>query len=193
MEEARLLTLVLVGIILALALIFLLPFSRRNLGRLAQRFAERWRLLEQWQELREAVKEVMTPRITAATMGITILALFINVVILDLSLRGIGLVIPYASLFLAYVLPTMLGRLTALPGGIGITEAGMVGYLAATAHVSPEAAAASITIFRITTILFQAILGAVVYFFAWQGEKEITLSVRHLKWGSNESYPAPQS
>lgn len=87
MEEARLPTLVLVGIILALALIFLLPFSRRNLGRLAQRFAERWRLLEQWQELREAVKEVMTPRITAATMGITILALFINVVILDLSLR----------------------------------------------------------------------------------------------------------
>jgi uncharacterized protein (TIRG00374 family) len=175
-EEARLPTIILVGILFALGSVFLLPFSRRFLSRITHTFAERWKLVEQWKQFRESVKDVLTPRIMVITMGITILALVMNIIILDLSLRGIGLVIPYASLFLAYVLPTMLGRLSALPGGVGITEAGMVGYLATTAQVAPEAVAASVAIFRITTILFQAILGAGVYFFAWQGEKEMDLS-----------------
>lgn len=182
-EEARLPTLILIGILLVLGLIFLLPFSRRFLSRSVLRLAEKWKLLEQWKQFRESVRDVLTARIVAITMGITILALVVNIIILDLSLRGIGLVIPYASLFLAYVLPTMLGRLSALPGGVGITEAGMVGYLAATAQAAPEAIAAAVAIFRITTILFQAILGALVYFFAWQGEKEMSLSSTSTEMG----------
>jgi uncharacterized protein (TIRG00374 family) len=175
-EEARLPTLILIGVLLTPGLIFLLPFTRQFLHRFIHRVVERWKLIEQWKQFRESVGEILTPKIMLLTMGITILTLLVNIVILDLSLRGIGLVVPYATLFLAYVLPTMLGRISALPGGVGITEAGMVGYLVATANASPEAVAASVAIFRITTILFQAVLGAVVYFFAWQGEKEIDLT-----------------
>jgi uncharacterized protein (TIRG00374 family) len=182
-EEARLPTLILIGIIVVLGLIFLLPFSRRFLSRVAHRAADKWKLREQWNQFTESVRDVLTTRTMVITMGITILTLVVNIIILDLSLRGIGLVIPYASLFLAYVLPTMLGRLSAIPGGVGITEAGMVGYLAATAHAAPEAIAASVAIFRITTILFQAILGAGVYFFAWQGEKEMNISASSSKMG----------
>jgi uncharacterized protein (TIRG00374 family) len=175
-EEARAPTLIILGILLSLGLILMLPISRRFLSQTILRFAERWKFLEHWQQFRDSVRDVLTPRIVVNTLSITILTQVINIIILDLSLRGIGLIIPYASLFLAYILPTMLGRLSALPGGVGITEAGMVGYLAATTQAAPEAVAASVAIFRITTILFQAILGAGVYFFAWQGEKEIDLS-----------------
>jgi uncharacterized protein (TIRG00374 family) len=175
-EEARQPTVILVGILVVLGLILWIPTSRRYLSLAAKRAAERLNLVEQWRQFIESVKDVLTPGIMAATMGITILTLALNIIILDLSLRGVGIGIPYASLFLAYVLPTMLGRLTALPGGVGITEAGMVGYLAATTHASPETIAAAVAIFRIVTILFQALVGALVYFFAWQGEKEMDFS-----------------
>jgi uncharacterized protein (TIRG00374 family) len=175
-EEARQPTMILLGILVVLGLILWVPTSRRYLSRAAKRVAERLNLVEQWRQFIDSVKDVLTPGIMAATMGITILTLGLNIIILDLSLRGVDIGIPYPSLFLAYVLPTMLGRLTALSGGVGVTEAGMVGYLAATTHAPPETIAAAVAIFRIVTILFQALVGALVYFFAWRGEKEIDLS-----------------
>jgi uncharacterized protein (TIRG00374 family) len=89
-------------------------------------------------------------------------------------MRGAGITIPYPSLFLAYILPTMLGRLSALPGGVGVTEAGMVGFLASSFQLDPDTTTAAVSIFRIATIVYEALLGAVVYFFAWRGEDEVS-------------------
>jgi hypothetical protein len=38
--------------------------------------------------------------------------------------------------------------------------------------VDPDTGLAATAIFRIATVFFQALLGALVYFFAWRGEKE---------------------
>jgi uncharacterized protein (TIRG00374 family) len=88
---------------------------------------------------------------------------------LDLSLRGFGLTASYPTLFLAYILPAMLGRLSALPAGVGLTEAGMVGFLASTAGIDADIAAVAAAVFRVGTVFFQALLGALVYFFGLEG------------------------
>src|SRR5215208_3412944 len=87
----------------------------------------------------------------------------------DLAARGAGARVPYATLLLAFTLPTMLGRISAMPGGVGVTEAGMVGILDAAPGVTVSQAAAAAVIFRVGTVLFAALLGAVVYFFGWRG------------------------
>ncbi|MEZ4617558.1 MAG: hypothetical protein R2867_18875 [Caldilineaceae bacterium] len=66
----------------------------------------------------------------------------------------------------------MLGRLAPVPGGIGVTEASMVGVLVSVAAMSSHTATAVVIIYRIATILFQALFGALVYFFVWRGSAE---------------------
>jgi uncharacterized membrane protein YbhN (UPF0104 family) len=75
--------------------------------------------------------------------------------------------LPAPTLFLAYILPAMLGRLSALPAGVGLTEAGMVGFLASASGVAAETATAAAAVFRIGTVFFQALLGGLVYFLFW--------------------------
>ena len=172
-EAARTPALILVGVLAVLVLVFLVPASRRGLARVAGWLAERFGVRAHWQNFLTAVGELATWRVMGLTLFVTVLAFALKVVTLDLCLRGVGAALPYPTLFLAYILPTMLGRLSALPaGGIGVTEAGMVGFLASTSGLDPDTATAAVAVFRIATVLFAALLGALVYSFAWRGENE---------------------
>ena len=172
-EAARTPALILVGVLAVLVLVFLVPASRRGLARVAGWLAERFGVRAHWQNFLTAVGELATWRVMGLTLLVTVLAFALKVVTLDLCLRGVGAALPYPTLFLAYILPTMLGRLSALPaGGIGVTEAGMVGFLASTSGLDPDTATAAVAVFRIATVLFAALLGALVYSFAWRGENE---------------------
>ncbi len=44
--------------------------------------------------------------------------------------------------------------------------------LISTSNLEVNTAAAAVAIFRVATILFQAVLGLPVYFFLWQGQDE---------------------
>ncbi len=172
-EAARTPALILVGILAVLVLVLLVPATRGGLANVASWLAERFKVREDWQNFLKAVGDLATWRVMGVTLLITVLAFALRVVTLDLCLRGVGAALPYPTLFLAYILPTMLGRLSALPaGGIGVTEAGMVGFLASTSGLDPDAATAAVAIFRIATVLFEALLGGLVYMFAWRGEAE---------------------
>jgi uncharacterized protein (TIRG00374 family) len=171
-EAARVPVMILLGILVGLGIVFSIPAARRLFSRAAEWLARRFNFFEHWRDFLGAVKELLTWRIMLITMGITLFGIGMQIVMLDLSLRGLGLVVPYPTLFLAYILPAMLGRLSALPAGVGLTEAGMVGFLASTAGVDPDKAAAAAAIFRVGTVFFQALLGGLVYFFGWQGEEE---------------------
>ncbi|MCB0110942.1 MAG: flippase-like domain-containing protein [Caldilineaceae bacterium] len=128
---------------------------------------------EQWQQFRTDLPKSFTWSVLGPTLGLTAISLGLTVLILDLNVRAFNQSVPYHALLLAFVLPTMLGRLVPiLPGGIGVTEASMVGVLVSVAALSTHAATAIVIIFRIATIFFQAMLGAVVYFFLWRGQKE---------------------
>ncbi|CAN5877089.1 hypothetical protein BH24DEI2_BH24DEI2_01560 [soil metagenome] len=172
-EAARTPALILVGVLAVLALVFIVPASRRGLARGAGWLAERFKVRAGWQNFLVAVNELATWRVMGSTLAVTVFAFALKVITLDLCLRGVGAALPYPTLFLAYILPTMLGRLSALPaGGIGVTEAGMVGFLASTSNLDPDTATAAVALFRIATVLFEALLGALVYSFAWRGEAE---------------------
>jgi uncharacterized protein (TIRG00374 family) len=171
-EAARVPVLILLGILVGLGLVFMIPAARSLFSRATEWVAKRFKVHDHWRDFLGAVKELVTWRIMLITMGITLVGIGMQIVMLDLSLRGLGLEVPYPALFLAYILPVMLGRLSALPAGVGLTEAGMVGFLASTSSVDPDTAAAAAAIFRVGTVFFQALLGGFVYLFAWQGEAE---------------------
>jgi uncharacterized protein (TIRG00374 family) len=171
-ENIRVPVLILLVVLIVLGVIFAFPAPRRWLNHVAMAIAKRFRFAEQWENFLQHGREVINIRTILVAFAITVLGLVVQVVILDFSLRGFGFNVPYATLFFAYIVPTMLGRLSALPAGVGVTEASMVGFLSSSAGVDPDTGLAAAAIFRIATVFFQALLGALVYFFAWRGEKE---------------------
>ena len=161
------------GVALALALLILLAPVRRALGRGAHWLAARFGFEEGWDDFVRAVREELGPRVILAALVLSVLAFAADVWLLDLSLRGVGHTLPLQTLFLAYLLPTMLGRMSALPaGGIGVAEAGMIGYLVAFSSIEADTAAAAAAVFRIAAVFLQAVYGALVYLLFWRGEAE---------------------
>lgn len=171
-ENIRVPMLIVLGILITLGIIFLFPAPRRWLGNITAAIARRFNFAEQWNNFLQHGREVINLQTILVALAITIVGLVVQVIILDFSLRGFGFDVPYATLFFAYIVPTMLGRLSALPAGVGVTEASMVGFLSSSAGVDPDTGLAATAIFRIATVFFQALLGALVYFFAWRGENE---------------------
>ena len=171
-ESVRVPMLIVLGILVLLTVIFLFPAPRRWLGSAAAAIARRFKVADQWENFLQHGREVINARTILVALAITVAGLLVQVIILDFSLRGFGFSVPYATLFFAYIVPTMLGRLSALPAGVGVTEASMVGFLSSSEGVDPDTGLAATAIFRIATVFFQALLGALVYFFAWRGENE---------------------
>ena len=106
------------------------------------------------------------------SMANAALSLALLVGALHFAVKCVGAHVTPATEMLACALPSLLGRISAMPGGIGVTEAGMVGVLDAAPGMPRSEAAAAVLIFRIGTIVFNALLGALCYFFAWDGDKE---------------------
>jgi uncharacterized protein (TIRG00374 family) len=172
-EGARRPMLVILGVLAALALALGLPQTRAWLARAAAWLAARFKVEAEWRSFLATLPALLAPRQLAITLAITVVCFALKIVALDVSLRGIGVYVGYPVLFLAYVLPTMLGRISVLPAGVGVTEAGMVGFLASAAGLDPNLAAAGTAVFRMATVFWEALLGALVYLFAWKGEKEL--------------------
>jgi uncharacterized protein (TIRG00374 family) len=171
-ENIRVPVMIVLGVLIILGVIFAFPGPRRWLGNVAAAIARRFHFADQWKNFLQHGREVINTRTILVAFALTVVGLLVQVIILDFSLRGFGFNVSYATLFFAYIVPTMLGRLSALPAGVGVTEASMVGFLSSSAGVDPDTGLAAAAIFRIATVFFQALLGALVYFFAWRGEKE---------------------
>lgn len=167
-DAARKPALILLSILIVVSVLLGLEATRTWLLGLMERLMGRFRLLEHWREFLTSARQVGTIPVLAGSLGNAMLAFGLMVLALDFALRGVGAAVPYATLLLAFTLPTMLGRISAMPGGIGVTEAGMVGILDAAPRVTPDQAAAAVLVFRVGTVLFAAVLGGVVYFFGWR-------------------------
>lgn len=171
--QARLPGLIILITLGFVALLLLLKPTRTRIAKLGVNLAEHFNIAEQWRNFLDSLPKVLHGRILAVGMITTTLAFAFFVVVLRLSLQGLGITVPYPALLLAYILPTMLGRLVPIPAGLGVTEATMVGFLATSAGIATEAAVAGVAIFRIAAIFVPIIFGAVVYFFFWRGEGEV--------------------
>lgn len=170
---ARTPVLIIFGVLAVIGLLLFIPTTRQWFAAVAERIAKRFDFEEQWQRFLDAIPAVFTKKIILACFGITVLAFAMQIIMLGLTLRGLELDVPIPTIFLAFIVPTMLGRLVPVPGGIGVTEASMVGFLNATAQINTDIAVAAVAIFRIVAIVLPAALGAVVYFLFWHGEDEV--------------------
>ncbi|HEX7003992.1 MAG TPA: lysylphosphatidylglycerol synthase transmembrane domain-containing protein [Trueperaceae bacterium] len=174
---ARVAALITLGAVALVALLLAVPQVRTRLGRPFIWLAKRVGLEEGVEKFGEAVRTDLSKRVVAGALALSVAAFATDVLLLEFSLRGLDLQVPLPEVFLAYLLPTMLGRLSALPaGGIGLAEAGIVGYLAGVSGVDPSVAVVAAAVFRVSTVFLQALYGAFVYWFAWKGDRESVLA-----------------
>ena len=172
---ARAAAIIVLGLVAAITLLLLLEPVRQLLARGARWLVTRFGFEAGWEHFAQAVREELSPSIIGVAFLLSLAAFVGDLFLLDVSLRGVGYTLPYTQLFVAYLLPTMLGRLSALPaGGIGVAEAGMVGYLVLFSSITPDVAAAAVAVFRVAAVFLQAVFGALVYFFFWRGERELS-------------------
>ncbi|MCA9839711.1 MAG: flippase-like domain-containing protein [Trueperaceae bacterium] len=171
-EPARLPALIILGVLAVLAGLLLIPPLRHGLRHLADALAARFNAKDKLDNFFDNVTKLLSPKTLSWTLGLTLFSLIVEFITLDLVIRGLGAAVPYSSLALAYILPTMLGRLSGLPAGVGVTEAGMLGFLSSYGGLGNDVATAATLIFRLTTAFFRALLGALIYAFGWRGDKE---------------------
>ena len=171
---ARLPVLIILGVLVVVAALLLIPKTRNGIIGIGERIAERFDFEEQWHRFLNAIPQVFTKKLVFWSFILTVIAFALQIAILGLALRGLDLEVSIPTLFLAYIVPTMLGRMVPVPGGIGVTEVGMVGFLTSNAQLNTNTTVAAVAIFRIVVIVVPAVLGAIVYYLFWKGEDEVT-------------------
>lgn len=169
---ARVPVLIILGVLIVVGTLFAIEAVRDWAGDKAESLAKRFDKEAEWERFLDAFPKVFKWKIMLAAFVITVVAFGTNIVTLDLAMRGLELEVAYPTLFLAFIIPTMLGRMVPVPGGFGVTEASMVGFLSSASEVNTNQTVAAVAMFRIATIVFPAFLGMIVYFFFWKGEEE---------------------
>lgn len=191
--EARLPVTIILAVLGVIALLLVIPTTREWLANLAESIARRFNYEEQWDLFLTAVPKVFTQRIVLICLALTVVALAIYITTLYVTLLGFDLTVSYPTLFVAVILPTMLGRIVPIPGGVGVTEASMVGFLSSLAQLDTDTTVGAVAIFRIVTIVFPAAIGALVYFLFWRGEGELDEGRSQLVATSTEATHAGSS
>ena len=153
--------LIIVGILLAI------PLTRLWLSVAWESLLLKIGALVSWRDGLSALRELMNARVLTEGLLLTLSAALTMAGALNLAVSGLGADVTFASALLAYTLSSMLGRLTPLPGGVGVTEAALVGILHKVGGLSLEQAAAATAIFRVGTTLFSAVIGTAVYALWW--------------------------
>ncbi len=99
---------------------------------------------------------------------------FLNSVSLYLVLLGLGIKATLLPALLVFVVSTVVGILSLVPGTIGTTDVAMLALLISTFGISTAAAAAATILTRITTIWFGVLLGTAFLFYTfrfWEGRR----------------------
>lgn len=167
-EPARKPVMILLGVLAIVALILGIEASRTWLVKIIEKLLGRFKMADKWQGFVKNMGDTMSWRVMGEGVLNTLVSFFFLVLALHLCMKGVGHDVQPLTLLLAFAIPTMLGRISALPGGVGVTEVGMVGVLDRAPGVPLDHAAAAVLVFRLGTVLVTALAGAVIYFFAWR-------------------------
>jgi uncharacterized membrane protein YbhN (UPF0104 family) len=113
--------------------------------------------------IREELEELRDAKLIATSLIISVASWGIEAFEVLLAASYFGATIGVAQAFFAFSGSLILGNITLLPGGLGATEASMVGLLTFFA-VSASAAASITMLVRFTTLWVGFLLGAVFWF-----------------------------
>ncbi len=152
----------------ALAAFFLLASAWRPFGELLLRIAARLPLVSRLApRLREAYESLFVLTRPAPLLFATALATVswgLECVALWLLLGALpGGGLPWYAAFFAYSASTIAGALAMMPGGLGVTEAGMTGLIQALSGgaIGASAASAATILTRLATLWWAVVVGAV--------------------------------
>lgn len=159
------------------ALLLAIPACRRGGSRLLQALLQRLGLGSHWVAFSAGVHAVNRAPVLLPALLWSCAVFIAGVLMLVLTLQALSVTASLPSVLLTYALSSIAGRLTLLPGGLGATEGGMVALLHSAGGVDLNTAAAVAAVHRIADSLFQALLGAVIYFFFWNPARERRASI----------------
>ncbi len=152
--------------ILAFALILILAISviaNRSLSMKIIGFAERMPLISRWIKLIHTAYEsshtLLSGRVLAVSTLLGLVAWFSECVGFLLVLDGVNVHFKLLSASFIYAFSTVMGAVSFLPGGLGVTETSLAGLLIF-AKVPKDAAIAATFIVRGATLWFAVIIGA---------------------------------
>jgi uncharacterized protein (TIRG00374 family) len=170
--KARLVAALMLGLIAVLAVLLALPATRHGLTRLLRRLACYLHWEGQVDRFVESIALVANQRTLWLASLLTVAALGAAVLEFSLVLQSLDVRAPFWTALLAYALPTMLARVIPTPGGLGVTEGGMIGVMSTVANINRNTAAAGSALFRVSDSGFQALVGALIYLVFWRGSAE---------------------
>lgn len=123
-------------------------------------------------EFLEGCTGFLEPKPLLQGLGLSVGAFLVQLVALYGSLAALGLQVPFHIAVLAFVVSETVGRVSPTPGGVGVTEAGMVAMMAAMGGLNPSQGAAATLLFRLSVLFGPAAYGTLIYLFAWRGPRE---------------------
>lgn len=112
-------------------------------------------------DLYEASYSLLVPRRLFIILAVSVLGWSFEAVGFFVTLKALGIAANLEAAFFIYSFATIIGAVSFLPGGLGLTEGSMAGLLLALNIGRGQAAAATIII-RACTLWFGVILGSVV-------------------------------
>lgn len=165
------------------AVVLLLVGSRRALDAVHRRAQARGsRLLQRVAGTLQAAAVCQRPRVMLPMTALSVLAWGLEATALHLLLGWLGMPQDWTFSFFVYAVGMLAGALSFLPGGLGGTEAAMVGLLLLAGHPQAQAVAAVVVI-RITTLWFAVAIGLLALPVAPRGPRAAALPLGALGSG----------
>jgi uncharacterized protein (TIRG00374 family) len=167
-EAARKPVLIFLGFLLLIGIVLGIEASRTWLLNAIEKMLKRFKQDGRWRTFVEGMTQTIDARMVTTGVLNSLMSFALLVGGLWLCMWAVGHKMHPLILLLAYTVPTMVGRISAIPGGVGLTEVGMVGVLDRMPGIKLDEAVAAVLVFRVSTILFTAIVGGIVYYTGWR-------------------------
>jgi len=152
--------------VLAAALVVTVAGLMFAVSRQASRLT-RMPMLSRWSKLLQdsqvGFKELAAPRVMAVSVAIGVVAWFAEGLALWVILKGIGSDIDLVKALPIYAAATLVGAVTALPGGLVGTEGSMLAFLQQSG-VTRAGASAGTVLIRLVTLWFAVLVGLLALF-----------------------------
>lgn len=148
-----------------LVLVALLAFAPTRLWIRArlEGFANRFDHKDKVSGFCDRLPELLDARVFVQALLWSILANAVSLSVLCVVVYYLGFPVDPWPLAAAFVIPNLLGRLSPLPAGAGVVEAGMVGFMAAQTPMSYDQAAVATVLYRIADVVVPALYGALCH------------------------------
>jgi len=109
----------------------------------------------------DTIHVLLKPKLYAKSLGFSVTAWLLESLAVFLVFLGFEIDLSLPSVILIFTVSSIIGGLSMLPGGIGLTEGGMVGLLLLEG-IDYTSAVSVVIMVRIVTLWYSVILGLIV-------------------------------